>query len=100
MKQRPVSDRLRQILRPATVRIKMHSGGQQPALLIEADFETSEKGMAMSGKDHVLIAIESNPHRQVCVLRGQRRQGGRKCCLRLLATEAAAHAGTLDDYLV
>src|SRR5882672_232 len=78
----------------------MHTSGQQPALLIETNFEASQKGMAMTSKSHVLIAVEPNAHRRLCMLRGQRRQRGGKCCLRFLTTKATAHPGTLDDYFV
>src|SRR6266478_78781 len=78
----------------------MHTSSQQPALLIETDFEASQKGMAMPSEDHVLIAVEPNPNWVLRTLRRQRRQGSGKSCLGFLAAETTTHSGTLDDYFV
>src|SRR6266849_4999090 len=78
----------------------MHTSSQQPAFVIETNFETSQKGMAMPSKSHVLIAVEPNAHWRLCMLRRQRRQGSGKCGLRFLPSKTTAHPGTLDGYFV
>src|SRR6266567_5480188 len=78
----------------------MDTSGKQPSVLIKTDFEASQEGMPVPGKDHILVAVEPNPHGVLRMLGCQRGQRGGKGRLRFLAAEATTHPGTLDYYFV
>ena len=100
MEQGTIRHRLRQIHGPAAIGIKMDSRRKKQTATIKTNFEPRQKWMSMPGNDHVLIAIEADPHRFSGMSRSQRGQRGGQSRLGFFAPETTAHTRALDDDLV
>ena len=75
-------------------------GGEDAALVVEADLVVVVEAMALASRHEVVIAIEPELDRPAEFFGGDRRHAGEQGGLRFLATEAATHPPHLDRHLV
>src|SRR5438270_879964 len=62
MENGAICDRAREIERPAGIGKQIDFRAQDETFVIEADAELRQKGMALTGDHHVLIAVQPNSH--------------------------------------
>ncbi|VDZ63511.1 Uncharacterised protein [Serratia odorifera] len=100
MKHCAIDNRTGQIQRIAAVAGQLDVDAAQQTVIVKPHLIANVKRVSLAGNQHIVAAIETHFGRSPGEICRQRTQAGRACCLRLLATEAAAHATHVNHHFV
>ena len=85
-------NRRREISNIAAARGEAHAQARHGALLVEAHLPVGAKIMALAGDDHIVIPVQPQLYRTLCLARANRRDARDDGGLTFLAAKGAAHA--------
>lgn len=95
-----LTDCCAEIPTPAAVVEDIEINGLNLAVLVDANLPLPQKGMALAGSDHILLACEHAPHWPACLVGGESKNGAELHRSTLLSSKAATQTLDLDDNLV